>query len=175
MPDAHRQRIGQKLEGCIAVKETKFQTALKKSIEYEGGLGIKLNPQWTVGLPDLFLAHAGKSVFLETKVSRRKFELKDGVVVKPKNPVVEINMTPMQRSRLKKLKSAGMHVGWCVAYQANDDWYAIFGVDPDAVGVVPTSSTNIILRGKGDKWDVVSMMERITNEWSLWDETHHKI
>ena len=154
------------------MKERKFQTELKKSLELDKGFAIKLNPEWSVGLPDLCIVHDGEVAFVETKVSMKNMVIEDGIV--KKGSTIEIAMTPAQRMVLRKLQAAGATAGWCVAYRANDEWYAVYGVDPDAVRVVPTSSSNIILRGKHAKWDVPSMIRQLANPNAIWDNTKHK-
>jgi len=160
------------VEGRITVKERKFQTELKKSLQLDGGFSIKLNPEWSVGIPDMFLLHDGQVALIETKVSNKNLVIEDGIV--KKGSTVEILMTPKQRATLRAVQAAGGVAGWCVAYRANDEWYAVFGIDSEAVRVIPTSSTNIILKGKHSKWDVPSMIRQLANPDAIWDNTKHK-
>lgn len=143
------------------MKEKQFQTELVKSAEALDGLGIKINPAWTKGVSDLYLAIRDHgAAWVECKIVKKKLKMKEGQILNA-DPAIQIDLTPLQRLRIKKFRAVGLVAGWCAAYQMNGEWYAIFGVDPEAFRVVPTTSNNIIMKKKGGKWDVDYLIDRL--------------
>lgn len=50
------------------MREAKIEGALVAGVELEGGLCLKLNPLWFIGIPDrLCLLPGGRAIFVETK------------------------------------------------------------------------------------------------------------
>lgn len=53
------------------MKETTLYRQVKRIVEENGGLAIKLHDVSTGGLPDMLIVHRNVTVFIETKVNRR--------------------------------------------------------------------------------------------------------
>lgn len=84
------------------MKETDFQTLIRKSLERQGGFGRKWASEWHVGPPDLILTHLeiGGPAFMEVKLIKEpsaKFNQK-------------LNVTDKQHEYLGNLQKSG-----CVA------------------------------------------------------------
>lgn len=108
----------------VRTNEKKYHTELVNIANDDvGGWGFKAQRGFVGGMPDVEL----KTPLLPLV----KVEIKHEVFANmPKR--VSVNMTELQRMRLRKMQSANLSCGWAVFITVARNTWVVYGSDPDA-------------------------------------------
>lgn len=110
----------------VRKNEKKFHEELTVTIRECGGWGTKAQRQFIRGVPDVELKHPMAPLV--------KLEVKHEVYTKlPRE--VNINLTQLQRCRLREMQKANLSCGWAVFVTIDKTTYVVYDANPDVESV----------------------------------------
>ena len=103
--------------------ELKFQARLIKETKDAGGWGVKMANRHIGGIPDVVLKSLAYKVpyFIECK--------RHGEKIAVNGRTLPVKLTGLQRETLRRMRGAGLMVGWMLLYEVGREKYIFAGAD----------------------------------------------